>query len=202
MKIRSIRSKAQKQQELLDDAVFAYCAVRTPEQPKIDTSYDPLSLAGDYIFPSPSAGKGSRVEELPKELTPADIGEFTKCSKSPTYFIENYCKIQHPINGTVQYKFDDREYLRSMVDTVCSYSGTIIKHPRQACVTSTMLAYALWQAVFCPYQAIVIGSPNFYQSSDAMSRLQFMYEHLPQWMVGTPKYYDKRNIELGNGSRI
>lgn len=58
-----------------------------------------------------------RANEL-VEYTPENLLELKKCSEDPIYFIKNYCKIEHPGQGLVNftlYPFQE-EMIQAYVD--------------------------------------------------------------------------------------
>ena len=61
--------------------------------------------------------------------TPEEILELSKCMKSPKYFMRKYCKIQHPVKGSIP--FDLRPYQERMVDSFTNHRLSICLAPRQ-----------------------------------------------------------------------
>ena len=48
-----------------------------------------------------------------QEYTLAEIKETARCKVDPVYFIQNYCRIQHPIRGAIN--FDLYDYQKDMI---------------------------------------------------------------------------------------
>lgn len=69
--------------------------------------------------------------------TEDQIKELAKCSVDPTYFIENYIKVQHPARGAINFKPYD--YQKKISTTIHNYKDVIIMCGRQMgkCVTAT-----------------------------------------------------------------
>ena len=58
-----------------------------------------------------------------------EIQELAKCIQDPIYFIGNYCSIQHPTKGRVDFRLFD--YQKRLIDTYNSYRYAIALLPRQ-----------------------------------------------------------------------
>jgi hypothetical protein len=164
--------------------------------------YDPTSITEDFIF-GLGSGRGSKV------LTLDDVGmdkarheALVRCVNDPVYFISTYCQVQHPVKGYCQLDLQSRPYQEELVRQVEANQNLIIKHPRQAGITSAMLAYALWMACFQPCKSILLGAVSHNQAMDLRQRLDLMYARLPAWMKPATRYSNRHCLELDNGSVI
>ena len=138
-----------------------------------------------------------------QEFTPMDITELVKCSEDPTYFIENYCKIEHPVNGPQLLPMPNQGHQRKMIQSYHKNLKTIVLAPRQMLTTSTTCAYILWHAIFKPNQFILITSNAKINAGESIQRIRFMYNNLPTWLkvpLGLSSLRD--TIEFMNGSVI
>ena len=73
--------------------------------------------------------------------TEAEIKEFVKCSKDPTYFIQKYVNIVSIDEGLVPFTL--YPFQREMVDTFHENRFTICKLPRQSGKCTTILSYLI-----------------------------------------------------------
>lgn len=78
------------------------------------------------------AGKNPNVKKGASnlELTPEELNNFIKCGKDPTYFIENYIFIRHPVKG--QTKFKLYKYQRDLIKAYHKNKEVITLYPRQS----------------------------------------------------------------------
>lgn len=152
--------------------------------------------------PKPQIGTAIHEKSIPVMYTPERCAEMIRCKDDPLYFMERYAFVQHPTLGAVPMSFKNRQYLKHMVDMVQEVQGTIVKHPRQAGITTTMVAYALWMAIFKPYQTISLASAKFDQAKQLRALMGFMLEHIPAWMKPHVKFNNQRSIEFENGTAV
>jgi hypothetical protein len=134
------------------------------------------------------------------EYTPEQIQELVKCSKDPTYFIRTYMKIVHVDHGLVP--FDMWDFQEKMVDVYQKNRFSILKCPRQVGKSTVTVAYFLWYILFHPSVTIGLFAQDAATAQEMLGRLQLAYEHLPRWIQVGIVTWNKRNIELENGSKI
>lgn len=109
-------------------------------------------------------------------------------------------------------KFPDDPYLKEVLDTVHSSEILLLPKSRQMMISWVICAYALWRALFYPYQLILIQSKreedaaNFVSNGDIQSaRISFMYEKLPPFVKTGDRALSRASFsifELSNGSKI
>jgi hypothetical protein len=74
--------------------------------------------------------------------------------------------------------------------------------PRQVGKTTTTVGYMLWSVLFQDDYTIAILANKGALAQEIMSRLQKAYEYLPLWLQQGIIVWNKRNIELENGSKV
>ena len=79
---------------------------------------------------------------------------------------------------------------------------SICKMPRQVGKTTTTVGYMLWCALFQEEFNIAILANKGQLAQEILSRIQKAYEYLPIWLQQGIITWNKRNIELENGSKI
>lgn len=134
------------------------------------------------------------------EWTQDNVKEFIKCARDPVYFIKNYVKIINVDNGLVPfkpYKFQEDLVLKATTDRF-----VICKMPRQVGKTTTVAAILLWYVLFNENFSIAILANKEAQAIEILGRIQLAYEHLPKWLQQGIIEWNKKSVELENGSKI
>lgn len=134
------------------------------------------------------------------EWTPELIVEYRKCALDPVYFIEKYVKIVNVDKGLVN--FNMYEYQKDIVDLSERERFVICKMPRQCGKTTTIVGIMLHRVLFNETYSIAILANKERQAIEILSRIQFAYEHLPKWLQQGIKEWNKKDVELENGSKI
>ena len=133
-------------------------------------------------------------------FTEEQAAEFVKCSQDPVYFIKNYVKIVNVDKGLVP--FDMWSFQEEMVRDFHANRFSICKMPRQVGKTTTTVGYMLWCVLFHEDYTVAILANKGQLAQEILSRLQKAYEYLPLWLQQGIIVWNKRNIELENGSKI
>ena len=74
------------------------------------------------------------------------IKEIVKCGKDPTYFINNYARISHPLRGLIPFKtypFQD-----DLLINFNEYRFNVILKARQLGISTITAAYIVWLMLF------------------------------------------------------
>ena len=77
------------------------------------------------------------------------------------------------------------------------YSDGILSHN-----TTCAGAYLLWKALFVPDSTILVVGNILSAAQEILERVQFSYEHLPDFIRCGAPIYNKRSLQFDNGSRI
>jgi len=126
--------------------------------------------------------------------------EIAKCIADPVYFIKTYVKIVNVDKGLVP--FDMWQFQEDMVNSFHNNRFSICKMPRQVGKTTTTVGYMLWCVLFNEEYNIAVLANKGGLAQEILSRLQKAYEYLPIWLQQGIIVWNKRNIELENGSKI
>lgn len=133
-------------------------------------------------------------------FTEEQAKEILLCSQDPVYFIKNYVKIVNVDKGLIP--FDMWNFQEDMVRDFHANRFSICKMPRQVGKTTTTVGYMLWCVLFQDDYTIAILANKGALAQEILSRLQKAYEYLPLWLQQGIIVWNKRNIELENGSKI
>ena len=68
--------------------------------------------------------------------------------------------------------------------------------------TTAIVGLMLWYILFHEEYSIAILAHKLLQAQEIMARIQLAYENLPKWLQQGVVEWNKRNIELENGSKI
>ena len=144
----------------------------------------------------------ARLKRIGVELsyTEEQLKEIVKCTENPVYFIRNYVKIVNVDRGLVP--FDMWDFQENMVREFHDNRFVIAKMPRQVGKTTTTVGYMLWCALFNEEFVIGILANKLQLAQDILAKIQKAYEYLPHWLQQGIINWNKRSIELENGSKI
>jgi hypothetical protein len=126
--------------------------------------------------------------------------EIVKCIEDPVYFIKTYVKIVNVDKGLIP--FDMWPFQEEMVNSFHNNRFSIAKMPRQVGKTTTTVGYMLWCVLFQEEFSVAILANKGQLAQEILSRIQKAYEYLPIWLQQGIIVWNKRNIELENGSKI
>ena len=148
---------------------------------------------------STRARAAAESNEIPVEYTAQQAQELKRCAQSAEYFIENYAKIEHPKMGMIPLKLHG--YQRDLVRWV-QEDHIILKHPRQCGVTSTMLAFLLWETMFKSDRSTLLLFPRHSTAIMANHKARDMYEALPTWLRAGATFMNGQRLAFENGSSM
>jgi hypothetical protein len=118
------------------------------------------------------------------------VKEIVKSGKDPVYFINNYCRISHPLRGLLIKDFND-------------YRFNIILKARQLGISTISAAYAVWFMLFHKEKNILVMATKFTTAANLVKKVKMVMKNLPPWMQVAKITIDNRNsFELSNGSTI
>jgi len=126
--------------------------------------------------------------------------EIAKCIEDPVYFIKTYVKIVNVDRGLIP--FEMWPFQEDMVRNFHKNRFSICKMPRQVGKTTTSAGYMLWCVLFKENFSVAILANKGNLAQDILSRIQYAYEYLPIWLQQGIVVWNKRSLELENGSKI
>jgi len=132
--------------------------------------------------------------------TQEQVQEYLKCARNPVYFITTYVKIVNVDQGLIPFNLYD--FQKDMVDLSVAERFVICKMPRQVGKTTTVAALLLWYILFHESYSVALLAHKEAQAIEILSRVQLAYEHLPKWLQQGIVEWNKKSVELENGSTI
>lgn len=135
-------------------------------------------------------------------LSVDEAREFAKCAKDPLYFIQTYIYVRHPVKGQTLFKLYD--YQRKLVKTYHTNKEVITLFPRQSGKSETSCAYLFWFSIFNEDKTVLITSNKHKNAREMISRIKYMYEHLPAFLKPgvTDDGWNALSLTFETGSRI
>ena len=129
------------------------------------------------------------------------VTEIIRCGKDPTYFFNNYVKIQHPTRGTIPFKtfpFQD-----VCVQDFIENRFTVIVKSRQLGLSTLVAAYSVWLALFQKDKNILIIATKLGVAQNFIKKVKTMVSNLPAWLVLPQITLNNRQLlEFSHGSSI
>ena len=107
--------------------------------------------------------------------------EILKCGRDPTYFINKYVKIQHPMRGAIPFKTFD--FQDQCVRDFLKHRFTIVLKARQLGLSTVTAAYALWMIIFRENVNILVIATKLSTAKNFINKCKYMLKNLPPWLV-------------------
>jgi hypothetical protein len=129
------------------------------------------------------------------------VKEIVKSGKDPTYFINNYCRISHPLKGLIP--FNTYPYQDDLINDFNDYRFNVILKGRQLGISTISAAYAVWFMLFHKEKNILVMATKFSTAANLVKKVKQVMKNLPPWMQVSKISIDNRtSFELSNGSTI
>tara|TARA_R100001440_G_scaffold27017_2_gene44468 strand:- start:1848 stop:3425 length:1578 start_codon:yes stop_codon:yes gene_type:complete len=129
------------------------------------------------------------------------VKELVKCGKDPQYFIDNYCKISHPMHGQIPFKTYD--YQKEMLKNFNDYRFNVILKARQLGISTISAAYVAWFMLFHREKNVLVIATKLSTATNLVKKVKMIFRNLPQWMLIAKISVDnKQSFELTNGSQV
>ena len=125
---------------------------------------------------------------------------YLKCVQDPSYFINQYCTIQHPQRGKIKFKLYDFQY-----DVLKAYQENdynIILKSRQLGISTLSAAYALWMMLFHNDKNVLCIATTKDTAKNIVTKVRIMYDGLPSWLKTQIIENNKLSLVFKNGSQI
>ena len=134
------------------------------------------------------------------DLKQAIKQNYLKCAKEPSYFINQFCTIQHPQRGKIKFKLYPFQY-----DVLKEYQANdynVILKSRQLGISTLSAAYSLWMMLFQNDKNILVIATTKDTAKNLITKVRVMYEALPAWLKTAIVENNKLSLIFKNGSQI
>ena len=129
------------------------------------------------------------------------VKEILKSGKDASYFINNYCRISHPMRGLISFK--TYPYQDDLLDDYNDFRFNVILKARQLGISTITAAYCVWFMLFHKEKSIVVLATKFSTAANLVKKVKSMMKNLPDWLKISQIDVDNRtSFELSNGSII
>ncbi len=127
--------------------------------------------------------------------------EIVQSGRDPSYFINNYAKISHPMHGLIPFKTYD--YQQDLLENFNDHRFTVILKARQLGISTIVAAYVTWMMIFHRDKNILVMATKFQTASNLVKKVKAILKNLPEWIRIAEISVDNRtSFELTNGSQI
>ena len=109
------------------------------------------------------------------------VKEIIKCGKDPSYFFNNYLKIQHPVKGLIT--FDTYDFQDDCLEDFIDNRFNIVLKSRQLGLSTLVAAYAVWMALFQREKNILIIATKLAVAQNFITKVKTMIRSLPKWLM-------------------
>ena len=136
------------------------------------------------------------------KLTKKEIlAEIVKAGKEPSYFINNYAKIPHPLRGLIPFKLYD--FQEQLLNDFNDHRFNVILKARQLGISTISAAYIAWLMMFHRDKNILVIATKFGTAANLVKKVKAIIKYLPPWMkIANIEIDNRTSFELSNGSQI
>ena len=134
------------------------------------------------------------------DLKQAIKQNYIKCVQDPSYFINQYCTIQHPQRGKIKFKLYPFQY-----DVLKEYQNNdynVILKSRQLGISTLSAAYSLWLMLFQNDKNVLVIATTKDTAKNLITKTRVMYDGLPVWLKTQIVENNKLSLIFKNGSQI
>ena len=129
------------------------------------------------------------------------VKELVKCGKDPQYFIDNYCKISHPLKGQIPFKTYD--YQRELLQDFNDYRFNVILKARQLGISTISAAYVAWFMLFHREKNVLVIATKLSTATNLVKKVKMIFKNLPSFiLIAKISIDNKQSFELSNGSMV
>jgi len=129
------------------------------------------------------------------------VKEILKSGKDPTYFINNYCRISHPMKGLIPFK--TYPYQDDLLRDFNDYRFNVILKARQLGISTICAAYCVWFMLYHKEKNILVLATKLSTATNLVRKVKAIMKALPDWLRISDIIVDNRtSFELSNGSMI
>ena len=125
---------------------------------------------------------------------------YLKCVQEPSYFINQFCTIQHPQRGKIKFQLYPFQF-----DVLKEYEKNdynVILKSRQLGISTLSAAYALWMMLFQNDKNVLCIATTKDTAKNIVTKVRIMYEGLPSWLKTQIIENNKLSLIFKNGSQI
>ena len=138
---------------------------------------------------------------MPRLSKKETMREIVKCGKDPSYFINNYARISHPLKGLIPFKtypFQD-----DLLVDFNDYRFTVILKARQLGISTITAAYIVWLMLFHRDKNVLVIATKFATAANLVKKVKNIMQNVPPWLrIAQIKIDNRTSFVLTNGSEV
>ncbi len=96
------------------------------------------------------------------------VAEILKCGKDPVYFVNNYARISHPIEGLIPFK--TYQYQTDLLKDFGDHRFTVILKARQLGISTIVAGYVVWLMLFHRDKNILVMATKFATAANLVKK--------------------------------
>jgi hypothetical protein len=136
--------------------------------------------------------------QLSKKQT---VKEIVKCGKDPSYFINNYAKISHPLKGLIPFK--TYPYQDDLLEDFNDYRFNVTLKARQLGISTITAAYIVWMMLFHRDKNVLVIATKFQTAANLVKKVKSIMQNVPPWLrIAEIKIDNRTSFVLTNGSEV
>jgi len=129
------------------------------------------------------------------------LAEIVKSGKDPSYFINNYCRISHPMEGLIPFR--TYPYQDDMLTNFNDHRFNIVLKARQLGLSTIVSGYIVWMMLFHRDKNVLVMATKFGTATNVVKKVKNIMKNLPEWIrISSIKIDNRSSFELTNGSQI
>ena len=108
------------------------------------------------------------------------VRELVKCGKDPSYFINNYCRISHPLHGLIPFK--TYPFQQDLLKNFNDHRFNVILKARQMGISTITAGYAAWMLLFHRDKNVLVLATKFSTAANLVKKVKQIMKSLPDFL--------------------
>lgn len=129
------------------------------------------------------------------------LKEILLSAQDPIYFINHYCKTQHPTKGLIPLKLFD--FQEKAVNSFLNCDRVIVNKARQLGYSTITAAFIAWLILFHNHKTVLVVATKADVAKNLIKKIKIILKHIPDWMYLADITTDAQHtVALSNGSWV
>ena len=129
------------------------------------------------------------------------VKEIVKCGKDSKYFVNNFCRISHPIHGLI--RFDTYAFQDDLLKKFEDNRFNVVLKARQMGISTIVAGYIVWLMLFHRDKNVLVIATKHETATNLVKKAKAIMKNLPKWIqISEIKVDNRTSFELSNGSQV
>ena len=129
------------------------------------------------------------------------VKEIIKCGKDSAYFVNNFCRISHPVHGLI--RFNTYNFQDDLLDRFSDNRFNVVLKARQMGISTIVAAYIVWLMLFHRDKNVLVIATKHETATNLVRKSKAIMKNLPKWIqISEIKVDNRTSFELSNGSQV